>query len=435
MARQQRRPVAYLRRSNSSTANGNGRISFDVQRAAVLEMAARRGDAEPQLIVEWGVSGAARRGTGGGTGRGGRRRAWHELVAAIEAGSVSALYGYSLSRLARSTRELLDLAALCVDHEVPIRLAKEGEIDGSTPTGRLYLTVLAAMATFEAEVASERGHDRNEAMRERGQFIGRPGYGWLIDKSTGRLVPDPVTMPIVKRVARLYGTLKSPARVARALNDAGVPAPQGGIWMEGTVRRILARQPGAKPPATVRGSRAVPAARFSRLLVCPADGYTLTPSRKRYRTAAGEQREWVGYTCPGARYNRAHPKPSAVAESVILTWAKEEARRLRLPDLLEVHAKAEAQRAEFEARRGRIVDALEAGTITRAEAEPRLARLAGELEALDTETQLVEIPRLDWASTPETLNPVLRGLWARIELQPDLHPARAEWLVPEWRAA
>lgn len=432
---QQSHPVAYLRRSSSSTANGNGRISFDVQRKAVLDLAARRGDVEPELIVEWGVSGAARAGSEGGTRRGGRRRAWHELVAAIEAGSVTALYGYSLSRLARSTRELLDLAALCVAHDVPIRLAKEGDIDGSTPTGRLYLTVLAAMATFEAEVASERGHDRNEAMRQRGQFIGRPGYGWLIDKATGRLVPDPKTMPIVKRVARLYASLRSPARVARALNEAGVAAPQGGIWMEGTVRRILARQPGAKPPATVRGSRAVPAARFSRLLVCPADEYTLTPTRKRYTTAAGEWREWVGYTCPGARYDGAHPKPSAVSESAVLAWAKVEASHLRLPDLVEVHARAEAERAENDARRGRLVDALEAGTITRAEAEPRLARLSAELAALETETEVLAVPGLDWASTPESLNTVLRSLWSTIRFDASMRPASAEWLVPEWRLA
>src|SRR5437016_4298130 len=110
------RSVAYVRRSNASNGHGNGRISFDTQRAAVLELAARRGDPEPELVVEWGLSGADAATAFGGSGRGGRRRAYRELRARIEAGQVSALYAYSLSRLARSTRELLDLAEACVAH-------------------------------------------------------------------------------------------------------------------------------------------------------------------------------------------------------------------------------------------------------------------------------------------------------------------------------
>ena len=204
------RPVAYVRRSNAGTANGNGRVSFDAQRSAVLELAARRGDPEPELVVEWGLSGADAASSCGGTGRGGRRRAYRELRARIDAGQVSALYAYSLSRLARSTRELLDLAEACVAQGVPIRLAKEGDIDGTSPSGRLYLTVLAAVSTFEAEVSAERAHDRNEQMRDRGAFIGRPPYGSLLED--GQLVPDPIAAPILKRVLRLYRDLKSPAR-------------------------------------------------------------------------------------------------------------------------------------------------------------------------------------------------------------------------------
>src|SRR4051812_42214744 len=100
-----RRPVAYLRRSSAANNHNGGRVSFDVQQQAVLDLAARRGDREPEIIVEWGASGADRGGAFGGTQRGGRRRAYHVLRAEIEADRVSAVYAYSLSRLARSTRE------------------------------------------------------------------------------------------------------------------------------------------------------------------------------------------------------------------------------------------------------------------------------------------------------------------------------------------
>ena len=428
-----RHPVAYLRRSNASAHNGNGRVSFDVQRAEVLSMAARHGDGEPEMIVEWGVSGAAKSGAFGGTGRGGRRRSYHELRGAIEADRVSALYAYSLSRLARSTRELLDLAELCVSHRVPIRLAKEGDIDGTSASGRLYLTVLAAVSTFEAEVSAERARDRNESMRERGAHLGRAPFGFQI--VDGNLVPDPAATPTLRRVLRLYADLKSAAKVARALNDAGVPAPEGATWRDGTIRRVLARQPGYEPPATVRGSRAVPVATFARLLYCHC-GATMTPTRKHYRTASGEARTWTGYTCQGARYVRGHVVQKTVPERVILEASRAEAAHLRLPDRVMVETKAAAARAELDARRARIIDALEAGTITRPEAEPRLARITAEGDAIEAESEVLDVPEIEWTWPPERLNPVLRALWERIDLGPDMlpKPDGFAWRVPEWRS-
>ena len=47
--------VAYLRRS--SDRNG-GAESYEAQKAAVLDLAKRNGEPEPELIVEWGRSGA-----------------------------------------------------------------------------------------------------------------------------------------------------------------------------------------------------------------------------------------------------------------------------------------------------------------------------------------------------------------------------------------
>jgi hypothetical protein len=285
------------------------------------------------------------------------------------------------------------------------------------------------VATFEAEVSAERARDRNDAMRERGEFLGRPPYGYIVDN--GRLVPDPVTAPILRRVLRLYRSLKSPAKVARALNDARVAAPQGGAWGDGTIRRILARQPGARPPATVRGSRAVPTAMFARLLRCHC-GATLTPARKRYETTSGESRIWHGYTCPGARDVRSHPGRRAVPESVILAAAKAEAERLHLPDRIEIEAKAEAKRTELEARRGALLDALEARTFTPAEIQPRLDRIAAELAGIEAETQVIDVPSLDWSWPAETVNNVLRTFWEHVELGLDLLPVKDgfAWRLP-----
>ena len=428
-----RRPFAYLRRSNAGGHNGSGRVSYDVQRQAVLDLAARHGDPEPELIVEWGVSGADKGGAFGGTGRGGRRRAYHDLRAAIADDRVSALYAYSLSRLARSTAELLDLAKLCVSRGTSIRLAKEGTIDNASATGRLYLTVLAAVATFEAEVSAERAKDRNDTMREKGAHLGRAPYGMLIGED-GRLVPDPSAAPTVDRVLSLYQQLRSPGRVARALNDEGTPAPQGGKWADGTIRRILARQPGARPAATVRGSRAAPTARFARLMRCPHDGSLMTPSRKSYVIASGQQRAWTGYICSAARYDPSHPRPMAIAERIVEAATREELRHLQVPDRVELASEHAAKREDLVGRRERLIDALESGTITKADAEPRLSRMATDLDALDAAAEVVDIPDIDWEWDAEELNSVLRAILDGIDLDPEtLRPIGFRWRVPEWR--
>ena len=80
----------------------------------------------------------------------------------------------------------------------------------------------------------------------------------------------------------------------------------------------------------------------------------------------------------------------------------------------------------------------EAGHLTREDREARLAPIYEALERLDREAAaaaVAMIPAIDWTWPSERLNVVLRALWERVELGPDMRPLRAEWLVPEWRVA
>ena len=106
--------------------------------------------------------------------------AWPQLRQRIRDGEVTALYSYSLSRLARSTRELLDVIEECDQAGVHVVLAKEGVVTGNSASGKLYLTVLGAVATFEAEVAAERVRDAHAVKRARGEVVWRLPYGQRI---------------------------------------------------------------------------------------------------------------------------------------------------------------------------------------------------------------------------------------------------------------
>jgi DNA invertase Pin-like site-specific DNA recombinase len=79
-----------------------------------------------------------------------------------------------LDRLARSTRDLLNVIAAIAERGAGFKSLKDSWADTTTPHGRLMLTVLGGLAEFERELIRARtGEGRNRA-KERGVKFGRP---------------------------------------------------------------------------------------------------------------------------------------------------------------------------------------------------------------------------------------------------------------------
>ena len=77
-----------------------------------------------------------------------------------------------LDRLARNTRHLLEISEYLHAKRVSLRILNLG-IDTSTPTGKLMLTMIGAIATFERELMLERQAEGIELARRRGVYKGR----------------------------------------------------------------------------------------------------------------------------------------------------------------------------------------------------------------------------------------------------------------------
>lgn len=102
----------------------------------------------------------------------GRRRGWELCKKALRRGDT--LIVYSLSRLGRDIRHLLDIERFLYTEGVMLRSLTE-PIDTSTADGRLLFTVRAAFAQFEREVTRERTKDSVKKRKEAGLPVGRPG--------------------------------------------------------------------------------------------------------------------------------------------------------------------------------------------------------------------------------------------------------------------
>jgi len=79
----------------------------------------------------------------------------------------------SLSRLGRSTKDLIELMELFNSKEVNLVSLKES-IDTNTSTGKLLFTLMSALAQFERDLISERTVEGLRAARSRGRMGGRP---------------------------------------------------------------------------------------------------------------------------------------------------------------------------------------------------------------------------------------------------------------------
>lgn len=399
---------AYLRKS--SVHDPSRVVSFEMQEAAVRSVAGRHGDADDLVILhDWDKSG--RLGPD-------KRPGYRALLDAIESGKATAVYSYSLSRLARSVQELSRLIADCDRRGVPVRLDVDA-IDTSTASGKLLTHVLAAVAQFESDVARERQLAANAAKAAKGLRVGTAKrYG----EKPGE---DAHVVVAAFREAGSY------SGAARLLNDRAVPCRNGRRgWWPSSVSVVVKRMIPTEVRRPTKGARAGGSDFvLAGLMVCPVCGTRMTGTRDR----DGRR---VRYSC---RMGSARPHPRvSVSEHLILGTIKAEVARLRVPgSRFEELDADEAAIRSLEERRTRVVDLYESGLVDRAERDRRIAVITDEMVRLDARRVVEDIPdRVDWEWDARTLNVALRAIFRGITLDPQtFQPVAFEWLVERWRAA
>ena len=95
-----------------------------------------------------------------------------KAIRRLEAGDV--LVVTRLDRLARSTRDLLNILDAIGKASAGFKSLKDTWADTTTPHGRLMLTVLGGLAEFERELIRARTDDGRKRAKARGVRFGRP---------------------------------------------------------------------------------------------------------------------------------------------------------------------------------------------------------------------------------------------------------------------
>ncbi len=217
--------IGYIRVSTEQQANEG--VSLDAQRAKIEAWCTHNGYELAQVYVDAGISGKKLD----------NRPELKKARAAIKKGM--ALVAYSLSRLARSTKDLIEISEEVSKKKGDLVSLTE-KIDTTTPMGEMMFTLMAGMAQLERRMIAERTSTALQHKKSTGQkYTGQDPYGF--SSIEGRLVQVQQEAEIVAEIQAARSSGSTLQFIADDLNGRGIPTKTGKTWAPATIHLLLKR--------------------------------------------------------------------------------------------------------------------------------------------------------------------------------------------------
>lgn len=218
--------IIYTRVSTTGQTEG---VSMEAQNSRALAWATANGYEIGATFSDAGISGKCAA----------NRRGLLDALAAVCATRGNVLVVYSLSRLARSTKDAISIAEKLEKAGADLVSLTE-KIDTTTASGKMIFRLLAVLSEFERDLISERTRAALAHKAQKGERVGGVPFGYRLAADAVRLLPDASELETLgdMRAMRISGM--SWAAIAEALNARGTRTKTGRRWSWQTARKVAA---------------------------------------------------------------------------------------------------------------------------------------------------------------------------------------------------
>jgi DNA invertase Pin-like site-specific DNA recombinase len=218
--------IGYVRVSTDVQVKDG--VSLEAQENKIRAWAELNGAESVSIFLDAGLSGK----------RADNRPGLQQALAAVKKGD--ALVVYSLSRLARSTKDTITIAE-SLDKRGADLVSLCEKIDTTTAAGKMVFRMLAVLSEFERDQVSERTRMALDHKRACGEKTGGDvPYGYLLDE--GRLLPHAAEQKALALIRRLHAAGHTLRHIARELEKQGYQTKTGRTqWHPQSVKQIIER--------------------------------------------------------------------------------------------------------------------------------------------------------------------------------------------------
>lgn len=249
------------------------------------------------------------------------------LLQDIEAGKVECVLVYRLDRLTRSVFDLYKLLETFDKYGCKFKSATE-VYDTTTAMGRMFITIVAALAQWERENTAERVSFGFAEKARQGKYpLNFRPFGYDLNLEESKLSIRPDEARTVRLIYDLYQKGYGVSRICHHLNSHGIRTRDGNAWNKKPTMEIIknplyaghirwngeitenTHEPIIKPDEFEQVQQLIKKRRgteprrvassyiFTGKLKCPNCGYLLAGNRTYATLATGEKVSYKNYRC------------------------------------------------------------------------------------------------------------------------------------------
>ena len=217
--------IGYIRVSTEQQADEG--VSLEAQKAKIAAWCEINDYQLAQVYVDAGISGKSMD----------KRTGLLDALAATK--KDNALVVYSLSRLARSTKDCISIGEQLKKKGCDLVSITE-KIDTGSAMGEFFFTLMAALGQMERKLIAERTVMALKHKKNKGEVYSTVPFGYSAIE--GKLVAVESEALIVADILSKRAAGNTLTEIATYLNDAGIAGKKGGRWFASSVSYLINRQ-------------------------------------------------------------------------------------------------------------------------------------------------------------------------------------------------